>query len=536
MKYIYVLLLITLCIYRVTAQSTHLDPDWANQGYLISGSPDDAGSKLLLQPDGRIIAFAFQRNQTFTLPSSPNPLQSYAYQVVTLMRYESYGTLDATFGHAGKLQFYTGISNGYSFSPIPALQPDGKILISTSLLNADSSALDFAIFRITADGRIDSTFGTNGLVRNNIDSTDNVNVAVFALPNGKTLQAGMLGCAWCPSNDQKILVLQRYNSNGNKDSTYGINGVIDSIRIPFARHIILRPSGNLMVQNFTAPNLFPILPDGSFDTTWIASYNAVPPGGVTPECIETADGIYVGYEGTYGADSYAGITKLRPDGRADSSFNHVGYNRVALLKSNIVKALAQQQDHKVLLLTQSAYYDTSTNNPPASFYNACNAITRFREDGSIDSSFGLNGTFLLDSALVNHQLAADMIVQQDGKIIVIGNGTTPSESGILIFRLLNSLDVGIMDFSMGESQLEVYPNPIETSATLKYEIIRDEAISIALYSMDGRMVQNILTLSARKKGSHSEVIHLDKTLSPGAYILKLSNANGNGRSVEIIVR
>ena len=48
-----------------------------------------------------------------------------------------------------------------------AVAPDGKILVAGSVQpSAFSSASDFALVRYNADGSLDTTFGTGGIVTN----------------------------------------------------------------------------------------------------------------------------------------------------------------------------------------------------------------------------------------------------------------------------------------------------------------------------------------------------------------------------------
>ena len=70
-----------------------------------------------------------------------------------LARYNTDGSLDATFGGVGKLTTDLGGSDyGYSV----AIQSDGKIVV------AGQSNNDFAVARYNTDGSLDTTFGDDG--------------------------------------------------------------------------------------------------------------------------------------------------------------------------------------------------------------------------------------------------------------------------------------------------------------------------------------------------------------------------------------
>ena len=78
-------------------------------------------------------------------------------QNIGLVRYNSNGTIDSSFGAYGKVK--TSILNSSQNSGNSVfLQSDGKVLISAS------SAYYFMLLRYNSNGIIDSTFGNNGIV------------------------------------------------------------------------------------------------------------------------------------------------------------------------------------------------------------------------------------------------------------------------------------------------------------------------------------------------------------------------------------
>ncbi len=107
----------------------------------VSVGDDDEANAVVIQADGKIAVGGF------ILPSG-----DYA-----LIRLNTDGTLDATFGTGGKR---TKALSGQSSDL--ALQADGKILQSG--FTSTPSKIDFAVIRYNANGTDDTTFGTNGLV------------------------------------------------------------------------------------------------------------------------------------------------------------------------------------------------------------------------------------------------------------------------------------------------------------------------------------------------------------------------------------
>ena len=136
-----------------------LDPTFGNGGVVTTPFTNfsDVTSSIQVQPDGKIIVSG----------------HSYAYDgfedvdyVVSgfIARYNSSGTLDASFGSNGKI--VTG--NYYENVGVKtALQPDGKIVAIGQKLNFFAPGqveINFAVWRYNANGTLDASFGTGGKV------------------------------------------------------------------------------------------------------------------------------------------------------------------------------------------------------------------------------------------------------------------------------------------------------------------------------------------------------------------------------------
>lgn len=142
-----------------------LDTSFALYGKLTTSfsSGEDIANAVLVQTDGKTVAAGY---------SWHSPLNGYD---LSLARYKSDGTLDATFDGDGKLTLNfggVGIENGgttksqafYEFGSATTLQADGKILVVGSghmASTADTHAIgdtDFVLARLNPDGSLDATF------------------------------------------------------------------------------------------------------------------------------------------------------------------------------------------------------------------------------------------------------------------------------------------------------------------------------------------------------------------------------------------
>ncbi|RNL73939.1 hypothetical protein EBF04_29975 [Streptomyces sp. I6] len=134
----------------------------------------DQASGVAVQADGKIVAAGL---------SDTGGLGDFA-----LARYNTNGTLDAAFGTGGLVTTDFGGSTDQAFGVV--LQADGKIVAAGSSTTGGTD--DFALARYDTNGTLDATFGTGGLVTTDFGpgSFDQAfGVAVQA--DGKIVAAGL---------------------------------------------------------------------------------------------------------------------------------------------------------------------------------------------------------------------------------------------------------------------------------------------------------------------------------------------------------
>src|SRR5207253_888966 len=129
------------------------------------------------------------------------------------------GDLDPTFGNGGKV--ITDISGVDNLNDI-ALQPDGKIVAAGAYHLSNGNA-HIAHARYNSDGSLDTTFGTNGKVLTTISTFGDAAYAVVVQPDGKIV---VTGTVVLPSGGDWAFLTVRYNPNGTLDSGFGMNGAV----------------------------------------------------------------------------------------------------------------------------------------------------------------------------------------------------------------------------------------------------------------------------------------------------------------------
>ena len=171
------------------------------------GSSGCFASALVLQRDGKIIA------------GGTNYIDLQTNSDFGLVRYNSDGSLDSSFGNAGEVSTeFDGLLDNVS---AVLLQPSGKIIAVGAASSAITSS-DFALVRYLSNGMIDTTFGSAGKVRTDFGGS-NIDMAFAAAlqSDGKIVAAGTNTDAF---GSKVTFAIARYNSNGTPDPTFDSTG------------------------------------------------------------------------------------------------------------------------------------------------------------------------------------------------------------------------------------------------------------------------------------------------------------------------
>jgi uncharacterized delta-60 repeat protein len=218
------------------------DATFGNGGQVSTdflGLEDDAFS-VLIQPDGKIVAVG----------SANDPATFYDFAAV---RYLSNGTLDTTFGMAGKVHTDFRDQN-FDRARSAALQPDGRIVAAGFAISQNGGVQNFALTRYTSNGVLDTSFGTDGMRQIDFGSCCQSANKVLLQPNGKIITIGYANTEG-PDSD---FLLARLTSGGSLDPTFGAGG---KVRTSFgdlnggANGAVFQPDGRIVAVGFQATGL-----------------------------------------------------------------------------------------------------------------------------------------------------------------------------------------------------------------------------------------------------------------------------------------
>lgn len=391
------------------------------------------------------------------------------------------GDLDSSFGTLGKVT--TSLATFSSAADV-AIQPDGKIVVVGTLLNAIGEAPAMVVLRYDSLGVLDPTFNGVGYATAGVDTFGGKGVAIAIQSDGRIL---VLGQSEQITHGASALFVMRYESNGLPDSTFGGDGMAEPTSlVASATDIALTETGEILVSFVGADasfNLYPsvlrLLSGGGLDSTFgddgIATLPGFPLGG-GPTIAFRPDGQII-----LGASNLMQISpvfvtafaagRLSATGDVDTSFGTGGispaYGETVYVAGG-ASATALQSDNRIVLAggTDGAFalvgmganggMDASFGSAGvfsdpfathasdvlahggmflAAGGNPQFALARVTPAGVLDATFGSGGRVTTDFGDPSSSAAA-IAVQDNGAIVAVGTTQSSTASSIALARYL----------------------------------------------------------------------------------------------------
>ncbi len=235
-----------------------LDTSFGNSGKvtLALGLADDEAFAVAVQADGKIVL----AGRSFSAGQSD----------FALARFDTAGAIDTTFGSGGKVS--TDFSGASDVAYALAILSDGTLVAGGTATSGASSL--FALAKYLANGSLDTSFGTAGKVTLPIGSTQDEIRALGVQPNGYLLAAGFSKAS---NFDLAVVRLTlagaldtTFDSDGKKTLSIGTgDDKAHALAIQNDGRIVL--AGSSVVSNITQLAVTRLSSDGSLDTTFGSS-------------------------------------------------------------------------------------------------------------------------------------------------------------------------------------------------------------------------------------------------------------------------
>ena len=301
-------------------------------------------------------------------------------------------------------------------------------------------------------GTFDSSFGQDGRARFTLDQFQSGALSVEPLPNGQTLVGGQAG--------EDVAVL-RLDAFGRLDPSYGSGGVarVRALGVnPTAADLAVLPGGAVLVAAVESSpsvlydfggrgSLVRLTPTGALDATFGVGGAASLGDGFSDTQFTRVkvlpDGkiLAVGSAVPAGASfsrSDAFVARFSAGGQLDPSFGANGLARVSQPEGGAVATgLRQHPDGRLLM---AGYRGSGSVREPF--------VAAFGADGAPDGGFGDGGVQTLSFGTSSFEVAMNLVVDQAGRIVVIGfSGLSPV---LVLARLAPD---GVLDSSFGTGGL-----------------------------------------------------------------------------------
>jgi len=346
------------------------------------------------------------------------------------------GAFDVNFGDSGIVIYDDGNS---SIGRGVAIDAAGRILITGWVANS-SGDLDMILVRLDADGSLDSSFGTGGLVTFDEAGLDDIGAAVQVDSSGRIVVAGNsrdfdtnLGMVFC----------KRYLVGGAPDPTFGAMGSVETtnntdrcadMKLDLDRPTILgERNADLAIWRYTGNGLL----DSAFGTAGVV-------GGVSQPgeerfglglAIRDSDGAIAacGFRGVGVADIELAVWRYDTDGLPQSSFGGDGLEGYAFPGGEAIGTdLLFDGSDRLVVSGVTRTSGLSGDDGSATFW-------RFDSVGALDPAVGTIGAEQFDSRTTRNivTVSADLEPDSMGGFYAVGSAVNVETGGadLTVWRL-----------------------------------------------------------------------------------------------------
>jgi len=323
-----------------------------------------------------------------------------------VVKFKKDGSLDTTFGTMGIAKKNVIAKKAGEVARGIVVQSTGKIVIAGTVEHegaTDERDRDIAVVRFNADGTVDSSFGTAGVVILDLSAGELVGTTYVAdnqwgLSLGAADALVVTGVQKATGRTDSDFAIVKLKADGARDTTFGTNGVatvdIDNLSTTMRTATVLSDGSVVGAGYYTdadkvvRPVLFKLTPTGTLDTTFGKSgifneallpaaaeaYGAAPQG---------SSFITVGYGRATTTESLDWLSfRIGGDGKQDKTYGTSGMARLDLAGNN-------DNGRALVVLPDQRVFMVGGGRPAADNSDGMTAL--LTKDGAPDTTYGPKG-------------------------------------------------------------------------------------------------------------------------------------------------
>jgi uncharacterized delta-60 repeat protein len=385
---------------RALLNAGALDPTFGIVTTQLQGQ--DTAQSVALQPDGKIVVAGTSAGE---------------YGIV---RYNTDGTLDATFGNRG-------IVLGQSGELINAI----GVAANGNLIASGTANNEAAVFEFNSDGTPSASFGTNGILTLASDP-DSGAAGLQLQPDGKIV--GLVEDSVSTPANLTLKSVFRLQADGTPDQSFVSPTFPTSFGGPYS--LALAPNGQIIVggldNQIGTITIYRLNPDGSQDIALVGGTGTLQVSNLAALAlheltVDAQNRILVLAENRANADV---LERFNVNGTPDVTFGGQGGDGVGQVivapgpgvdSFTSVGSVVVQPDGRLVVAGTSGFTHSvlQSSNP---------YLARYNPNGTPDTTFGSNGSTGVGVSQSGDERsgAATVALQADGKIVFVGTFFTGS--------------------------------------------------------------------------------------------------------------
>lgn len=431
------------------AQPGSLDPSFGVEGRVSTGfgRSEVYGYAAAVQPDGKIVcggsAYTGNTTRDFQRDSFKAVLYRYNPDGSRDVTFGNNGVVMSNVEAAGNDNaIYTGI---YFIK----ILDDGRIL-TYGYRGVDTQYGNLYLTMHLANGSLDNSFGNNGIVEGNFSPNSVGTPLIIQEDNKIVVFGGVYQSSTNANQNFATWAMQRFNADGSLDTTYGTDGMVLTTfgtQLNYPSSLALQEDGKVIASGHSGNGrllLARYTNTGALDPTFDGDGKVITQFGNANNSVHVRvlpNGKIQSAGSTYtAAGIHFALTQYNANGSLDLTFDGDG-RTLSLFEtgdiSSFIQSATPQSDGKFIVSTVSV--------DGMSTLGVHDSVTRrYNADGSVDVSFGTNGKATTSVVPGGYSISRRSISIADSKIIAVGN------SGISDFTLLQYTSNGTLDTSFNQ--------------------------------------------------------------------------------------